>query len=471
MFKKYSLKKQFVLTFILIIVSSILSVLILTSLYFFLMNIKVINPANHYENMVPKIRSFVDKNSDKVLDENYKDKLDDVIPSEGFLYKVIDFKNNSEYGTLKENITIDKGEILRRLNTTDIDSKNVVNYYLPVIDKNASITGVVMLRYILKVTPNQIPKSIFKVLTNIIIICPFLFIILYTIIFGSKLSKNINKPLKELIEASKKIKENDLDFTLNYSYDNELGSVIDSFEEMRKQLKITLKNQWNVEEEKRDMISSLSHDLRSPLTLIKGNAQLLEDGAYKNEERLLKYLNIINKSTDRAILLVEDLNTLNKLENPHFKLNLKKVNLKDFLKSKIDEYRILGDQNNIEINLKTENISKDFSYNFDKFNISRVLDNIFMNSLRYTKEGGNITLKVLIKENKLNFIIYDEGKGFTKEDLNLALNKFYRGDKSRQKNSGNSGLGLYICKIIIEKHKGKIHIYNNENGAVVEFFI
>lgn len=471
MFKRYSLKKQFGLTFIVISISTIIAVLITLAMYLSLINFKYANPANYYEKMVPNIKEYVQSHVNEVLNSKNKDKLDKIIPQEGFKYEVINLKDNINYGSLNQCLSIDKFDLLDKINTTDYGKNNLVRIYIPLGNRN-TLEGVIALEYKITSTARKMPKGLYKLMNYFLMVSPFVFLILFTMIFGSKLAKNIKEPLIKLIDASNKIKENDLDFNLNYPYNNELGKVISSFEEMRSELKTTLNKQWKDEEEKREMISALSHDLRSPLTVIKGNVELLEDGAYKNEERLLKHLKNINNSTDRAILLVGDLNTLNKIENPNFNLDLEKIVILKFIKDKVDEFKVVAENKGIEVKLINKNISLKEEHIFDKFAISRVLDNIFMNGLRFTEKGGKITIVICKEEDKIKFIIKDDGKGFSKEDLSLALNKFYRGDKARGKNNGNSGLGLYICKVIIEKHKGKISIYNNTpKGAVIEFVI
>ena len=224
------------------------------------------------------------------------------------------------------------------------------------------------------------------------------------------------------------------------------------------------------EKEKRDMIQALSHDLRSPLTLIKGHVELLQEGAYKDEEKLKRYLNIIEKSTNRAVALVDDLNVLSKIDDSKFTLDKREVSLKDFFKDKFDIYRSYAKDNNIKFNVEIdEGLDKTIVY-IDKAQISRVIDNIITNSFRYVGIDGRIDINVFENGEKIIFKIKDNGVGFTKEDLINACNRFYKGDKSRTSGSGNSGLGLYICKKIIDKHNGEIKLFN-EDGAVVEFSI
>lgn len=472
MFKKYSLKKQFILTFALVIISSIAAVILTILVTLLIINGQNFNPANHYEKMIPKIEGYIKEKNTSLLG-NHKDKaLNSIIPEEGIKYEVIDLTSNYKYGTLDSNNNETKDTLINHLNTVKVDSNNKVKKYIPILDDEAELKGIVILEYELKITSNTLPKWLLKLVNIISLISPFIFIVLFSYIFGLKFAKNLNDPLNKLKVASKKIENKDLDFHLDYPYDNELGQVITSFNHMKDVLKDTLDKQWALEEERKEIISSLSHDLRSPLTVIKGKVDLLLEGAYKNENRLISYLESIDKSTDRTINLVTDLNTINKLENPEFNITLLENNITDFLQEKLEQLRILTHHKSIKIILNSIDIAKDTLWHFDTEGISRVLDNIITNSIRHINFEGTIYIKVYINENKLYFEIKDTGNGFTESDLKYALKKFYRGDKSRNTSTGNSGLGLYISKIIIEKHHGKLFISNSSSGgALINFYI
>lgn len=240
---------------------------------------------------------------------------------------------------------------------------------------------------------------------------------------------------------------------------------------IKKQFKNTTINLFTQsDKEKRDMIQALSHDLRSPLTLIKGHVELLQEGAYKDEERLKRYLNVIEKSTNRAISLVDDLSVLSKIDDSKFTLDKREILLKDFVKDKFDIYKSYARENNIQFNVNMDKELEQVIVYIDKAQISRVIDNIITNSFRYINEEGKIDVDIFENGDKVVFKIKDNGIGFTKEDLINGCNRFYKGDKSRTNGGGNSGLGLYICKKIIDKHNGEIKLFN-ENGAVVEFSI
>lgn len=471
MLKKYSIKKQFILTFAMVIISSIVAMIITTTLLLILVSTKQFKEANYYEKMLPEIENYINTENVKLLSRDREEELNKIMPKEGITYRVINLNNNSSYGTIEWNDSRND-KLLYELNKTNVDVKNNVEKFIPLINEKGELEGVIVLKYFLKISSEGMPKLLASFILLLISLSPFIFIILFSYLYGIKLAKNINDPLNKLKMASKKIEVQDLEFNLEYPYNNELGEVIVSFNNMKEALKETLDKQWFMEEERKEIIGGLSHDLRSPLTIIKGKIDLLLEGAYKNEERLILYLKSIDNSTTRAINLVEDLNTINKLENPEFKIELTNNNIEEFLEEKLENIRVLAYNKSIDIDLNKYNIDKNSYYSFDKDAISRVIDNIVVNAIRHTENNGKIEITIEKHDNEIYFRIDDNGRGFTERDLGLALNKFYRGDKSRNSNSGNSGLGLYISRIIIEKHGGEIKLSNNKmKGARIEFSI
>lgn len=298
-------------------------------------------------------------------------------------------------------------------------------------------------------------------------VSPYIFIALYSVIFSKIYIKKIDKSPQKIDT----FENQDINLDINYEDIDEPNKIAESFEKMRVNLKDAFNTQLKSEKEKQDIIQSLSHDLRSPLTLIKGHVELLQSGAYKNEERLKRYLNVIEKSTNRAVALVDDLNVLSKIDDSDFILDKKEVLLDDFINEKFEDYKTLANEKHLNFCVNVDSELNDAVVYIDKSQISRVIDNIVTNSFRYVDEGGSIEVDISQNEqDKVVFKIKDSGAGFRKEDLPNVFNRFYKGDKSRANSNGNSGLGLYICKKIIDKHSGEIRVFN-ENGAVVEFSI
>lgn len=464
MFKKYTLKKQFVLTFIVVIISSMLAVIGTVTALWIVAGVIDYKEANYYEQMLPKIEEYIAKYNIELLDESYEKELNKIIPIDGIKYKVIDLRSNYSFGTMDWDDSRNS-KLIYELNKSNVDKYNNVEKFIPIINENNDVKGVIILAYQLKVTGSGMSKLFISIALIIAIISPFIYIIIFSYIYGIRLSKNINEPLQKIKMASTKVQNRDLDFQLDYPYNNELGEVIESFNNMKIALKTTLEEQWNMEEERKEIIAGLSHDLRSPLTVIKGKVDLLLEAGCNNVERTSKYLESINNSTERAIVLVEDLNTVNKMDKPEFVITITKNNIQNFLCEKLENLIVIASSKDIEIKLHKYNIKDDSYWFFDREAISRVLDNVVINGIRHSNRNGEINIKVILKDSELIFIIDDSGKGFTNEALKKGLKKFYRGDKARSTKDGNLGLGLYISNKLVEMHKGDLRISNNRNGS------
>jgi signal transduction histidine kinase len=301
---------------------------------------------------------------------------------------------------------------------------------------------------------------------------PFIFIIVFTYIYAKKLSREINKPVNILLKASEKIKNRDLDFTIEYNENDEFTKLCNAFEEMRVNLKDSLTKQWSLEQSRRENIANITHDLKTPLTIVSTYSEALMDNDIKGD-KLKDYIEVIRRNNQRALVLLDDMNKISNIESPDFILNPIDVNIVEFLKLKEKDYKLLCQEKGINFKMDITDFRKNnFVDKFDTKSIEQALDNCISNSIRYTEKGGDITLTILCTDKEIEFSIIDTGTGFTNEDLKNLFNKFYKGDKSRSFTTGHSGLGMYIAKTIVEKHGGNIEAKNNNpKGAIIRFNI
>jgi signal transduction histidine kinase len=342
---------------------------------------------------------------------------------------------------------------------------------VPVFNKDNHIKGAIILKYQLRITQKINNSLIFK-LYNLIIFIPFVYIVIFTIFYSRKLARNLTNPIKLLIESSEKIKNKDLDFSIDYQENNEIGKLCNAFEEMRINLKNSLIKQWDLEEKRRENIASIAHDLKTPLTIVNTYSEALIDGTVM-EDKFKDYIEVIKRNNERALILLDDMNKISTIENPNFALDPIEINIIEFLKLKEKDYRLLCEEKGINFKIDIiDSREKTFIDKFDIKSLEQVLDNIISNSIRYTEKGESIELDIICKDDEIEFSIIDTGKGFSNEDLKNLFNKFYKGDKSRSFTTGHSGLGMYIAKTIIEKHGGNIKAENNSpKGAIIKFNI
>ena len=343
-------------------------------------------------------------------------------------------------------------------------------YTVPIIDEIGEAQGAILLFYQIKVTfANNTGRLIFFIMILIALLSPFLYIVSFTLIFSRILAKKVNRPLQLLTDAAKKIKEKNLDFEIKYHSENELGSLCTAFSEMKDELRKSLSVQWEMEQERVEMIESLAHDLKSPLSIIMGYTDSLIDSNRNDNGKLYRYLSVIKKNAEKSTALVQQMQYTTDLEKSNVQLNLESVNLYEFLNQKVHDYELEASKKHIEFLLKIES-DVPINVEIDKERIMRILDNIISNSLQYTPNNGTISITVTAEKNMIFYKICDSGCGFSSKDLKKAFDKFYRGDEARQTKGGHSGLGLYIVKKLLGQINGSIQIENTELGGACVIF-
>ncbi|WP_459501741.1 sensor histidine kinase [Bacillus sp. C1] len=474
MLEKLSIKKQLIVGFITIIVGSILlSIATLGAFVYWWKKSgeQLMHPANYYEKKIPMIQEYAGKKGDLLLDKEEQQELEKLIPKEGITYQVIDVKGNKQYGTYTRRIIDPNNPLANNLNISlhveDID-KNTT-YYTPLLNADGELKGALGLNYTLHVSYANGWIALFAVF---VFGSPFVYVSLLSYIVSHRIGKRLSRPMRELVDASKRIEARDLDFHIDYNAKNEIGELVRSFESMRAALADSLSRQWELEEERREYVRAISHDLKTPITIIQGHTEGLQSGLWKNEDLLQRYLQTIERNTNRMAKLLGEFNTINELENFSFQLLLSEVNLESFFHKKIEEYEYIVKKKEIEWDVLFE-IDDQKAFLFDRERISQVMDNLVMNAVRFTPEAGKILLKVCIHHDAFQFHVYDSGSGFQFADVQKVFQRFYQEDHSRSSSKEHSGLGLYIAKTIVEKHGGNIFAENSVvcGGAHVWFRI
>lgn len=276
--------------------------------------------------------------------------------------------------------------------------------------------------------------------------------------------RELQKPIEILFDASKKISENKLDFCIKYTKKNELGQLCRSFDDMRRALYESNREMWRSLEERKRLNSAFSHDLRTPLTVLKGYAEFLEkyipDGKV-SEEKLISVISMMNGQISRLEHYTQKMNTVQKLEDivPNHSPNSAGA-----LFAMLTETGklICGDKFRINTTPDSRIISIDTDI------VMQVYENLISNAVRYAE--NSVEVKCSISENILTIAVLDDGRGFTEEALKNAVQPFFRDEKEPDKL--HFGLGLYICRILCEKCGGNLKVENHKNGGKVtaEFY-
>lgn len=286
-------------------------------------------------------------------------------------------------------------------------------------------------------------------------------VILISVILTGIISRSIIRPLEELREGARRIGNGDLDAEIAYRRNNEIGEVCRDFNDMRIRLKQSVEERIRYDQYRREMISGISHDLRTPLTSIRGYVEGLRDGIADTDEKRERYYAAIQRRTSDLESLVETLSLFSRLENSSFHYNLQRTGLGTYISSLIDDYMSGAERDRINILYKAQ--SPEPVAMIDPREMKRLFVNLFENSLRYSQKDL-VTVSVDVRSDGQSALITvsDDGPGVPEDELERIFDSFYRGDKARSNAGEGSGLGLSIVKSIAEGHGGSVRACNRD---------
>ncbi|MEG1441612.1 MAG: HAMP domain-containing sensor histidine kinase [Oscillospiraceae bacterium] len=282
------------------------------------------------------------------------------------------------------------------------------------------------------------------------------------------LSNRIIQPLKDLRIAMEHIKVGDLDYEFSGSNEKELKEVCVAMEDLRLRLKRSVESELAREKEQKMLIANISHDLKTPITSIKGYIEGIKDGVADTPEKMEKYLTTVLSKTEIIESMVENLSLYSHLELSRLPYEMKILDICEFLKKTLNDYTL--DLQNANITLKT-NITENVLVKFDEKKMHRVFGNIIGNSIKYKKDNsGTLNINTEITKNGLVITFEDTGVGIKESDIERVFEGFYRSDPSRNSGIEGNGLGLSITRRIIADHGGKIWL-RSEEGLGTEIII
>lgn len=284
-----------------------------------------------------------------------------------------------------------------------------------------------------------------------------LIFILSIIIMSLITSKTITKPISLLAKGANEIASGNLDYKIDYDSTNEVGTTVTAMNDMTSKLKESIDQRNKIDKSRKEMVAGLAHDLRTPLTSVKGYVEGIRDGIAKTPEKQAEYIDIIYSSTLDMEKLLDDLMSISRLELGNIQLNLEKTNLISFIDEYTEELLPQLEQKGVKLQItKPEEQNVFVMLDTDRF--SRVLNNIVSNSLKYSKKEAktNIELSIQNYEKSVIISIEDNGIGIESENLSNIFDTFYRADTARTKAREGSGIGLAVCKEIVNLHGGTI---------------
>ena len=376
-----------------------------------------------------------------------------------------------EYALLDKNYqlietTLDENELEQamRYATTGASDQNLQKRYLLVTRENEYI---VLQYYIGAQYTNEwmnehLPSP--DILLIVLIAAGGLFVCL---LLTTRFAKKLRLQLVPLFEATSEVAKQNLDFEVGHSNIKEFEDVLISFSHMKESLKASLEQQWKAEQMQKEQITALAHDLKTPLTVIQGNADLISETELDEEQRL--YAEYIGCSSEQMQLYIRTLIDISRAATG-YQLNIEDIDLPAYIKQLREQIDALCQTKKIGLQMEIENLPAVLSA--DKLLLERAIMNVVNNALDYSPQDSSISISMIGNKGSLEISVTDAGPGFSQEDLMHAEEQFYMADHSRSSDL-HFGMGLFITKSIIRQHGGQLILSNSKKtgGARVTISI
>ncbi|HWT76452.1 MAG TPA: HAMP domain-containing sensor histidine kinase [Mobilitalea sp.] len=308
------------------------------------------------------------------------------------------------------------------------------------------------------------------ILSFIIVGIGSILVILYiSRFFTQRLVNNIMLPIQKLMDGANRIEQGNLEEPIQYEGEDEFEMVCKAFNKMQGSLKAGMEKNAAYEKTRTDMVSGISHDLRTPLTSVKGYIKGVKDGIANTPEKQEQYLDIAYKKACEMDVLLQKLFYFSKLETgnmPFYPVNISLIKfLEEFIRENAEYYT----ENNLEVALSYQ--KENHYVKIDKEQMSRVIANIMENSIKYRNQDKiKVVMEVTDNTSNETLTITDNGSGVPEEKLPHLFDQFYRVDEARSSKNKGNGLGLYIAKYIVEQHGGRITAKNN-GGLCIQIML
>lgn len=285
-------------------------------------------------------------------------------------------------------------------------------------------------------------------------------ILLLSFIIAYFISKRISKPIEQINTSAKKLARGD--FNVSFATD----STIEELQELATTLNHTKQELEKTEQVRQEILANVSHDLKTPLTMIKAYAEMVRDLTYKNEKKRNANLNTIIEEVDRLNILVNDILELSKQKASGLILEESSFEIHNFLKDIVKRYDVYKEKDGYKIEYKNKEKIEVIA---DKKRIEQVMYNLLNNALNYTGEDKKVTINLINKEDTIRIEIKDTGKGINESELKHIWDKYYKIDKTYSRVQIGSGIGLSIVKNILEEQKLPFGVISSTYGSTFYF--
>jgi signal transduction histidine kinase len=282
--------------------------------------------------------------------------------------------------------------------------------------------------------------------------------ILIVFIISYFVARKLSNPLIQMRHVAEQMSQGKWETRIHANGNDEISDLAKSFNDLAEQLQ-------NQEVLRKNMTADIAHELRTPLATLKSHMEAFEDGIW---EPTPSRLNSCTEEINRLINLISDLEQLNNLESPDFKLRLKSGDFRDVVIQSVDSVKGAFVQKNIQLEISKNDA---LTICLDQERMVQVLINLLTNALKYTNSGGKVTVSVELTDQGLLALVRDNGMGIKEENLLKVFERLYREDPSRSRSSGGSGIGLAVVKRLVEAHKGRVWIQSKENEGTTVFVL
>ena len=317
----------------------------------------------------------------------------------------------------------------------------------------------------------QSSSSQVKLMAKDMILTATIILVFTALSVGLWIYRSIAVPLAKLRKATQNIKEGNLDFVLEVEGKDEFSQLCQDFEEMRKRLKESTEEKILMDKENKELISNISHDLKTPITAVKGYVEGIMDGVADTPEKMNRYVRTIYNKTNEMDHLINELTFYSKIDTNRIPYTFSKLNVEDYFSDCAEELGLEMETKGIEL-VYANYVEKDVQVIADGEQIRRVIHNIVSNAIKYMeKPKGIIQLRVKDVGDFIQVEIEDNGKGIAAKDLPYIFDRFYRTDVSRNSSKGGSGIGLSIVKKIMEDHGGKVWATSRLGIGTIMYFV
>ena len=317
----------------------------------------------------------------------------------------------------------------------------------------------------------RINSLISKQLLIDMVIAIIVILVFTSLMLTQWIQRGVFLPVNELNTAMKNIADGNLEYMLNTDSKGEIGELYKNYEDMRLRLKESTDEKFEHEKQNRELISNISHDLKTPITAIKGYVEGIMDGVADTPEKMDKYIKTIYNKANDMDRLINELTIYSGIDSNRIPYHFHRLNVADYFGDCVEEVGLDLESKNIELNYSNL-VSPDAMIIADPEQLKRVINNIIGNSVKYLeREKGVIDIRILDEVDSIRVEIEDNGKGIAARDLPNIFERFYRTDASRNSSKGGSGIGLSIVKKIVEDHGGYIWATSKEGEGTCLHFV